>query len=304
MTYSIPYQTSTFTKKLHHRSFIEAPLSRKGHNILCLFQILQSISGICDSTKFDDSESSPNRQSKSCTDVACGENHNNCSRETPKHHCPHDMEYQIRSSDTPSRSNTPFKESDPYGIKTISESDQILTKTHEENIDQNESDVTVYENIKPNESTEGDSDSIISERPFIDTNLDYSLLASVYGSLKNNYTFPTPLTESVAIICCVLVFVEIIIFSAILHFFTGEIISGNVFVIIILVLFGVLILITAGVLSKLPENPQRLYFKVPFLPWVPVLGLFLNIYLLLGLNRPTWIRFGIWMALGELTYLY
>ena len=268
-----------------------------------MFQILHSISGICDSTKFEDSEdSSHSRQAKSSTDVACGESHSNCSRETPKH-CPRDTESQIRSSDTSSLINTPCKELDPYEIKTISESDQILTKNHGENIDQNESDVTIYENIKPNESTEGDNDSVTSERLLIDTTLDYSLLASVYGSLKNKYTFPTPLTESVAIICCVLVFVEIIIFSTILHFFTGEIVSGNVFVIIILVLFGVLILITAGVLSKLPENPQRLYFKVPFLPWVPILGLFLNIYLLLGLNRPTWIRFGIWMALGELTYL-
>lgn len=267
---------------------------------------MHSISGVCDLTKFEDSESSESshsRQTKSCTDVACGESHNNCSRETLKHHCPRDKKSQIRSSDTPSLVNSPCRESDPYEIKTISGGDQILTKTHGENIDQNESDVTIYENIKPNESTEGDDDSITSERPLVDTNLDYSLLASIYGSLKNNYTFPTPLTESVAIICCVLVFVEIIIFSAILHFFTGEIVSGNVFVIIILVLFGVLILITTGVLSKLPENPQRLYFKVPFLPWVPVLGLFLNIYLLLGLNRPTWIRFGIWMALGEFMYL-
>lgn len=39
--------------------------------------------------------------------------------------------------------------------------------------------------------------------------------------------------------------------------------------------------------------------KVPIVPFLPGISVFINIYLMLMLDYYTWIRFGIWMVLGE-----
>ena len=74
---------------------------------------------------------------------------------------------------------------------------------------------------------------------------------------------------------------------------TGEPVVTSLFVVLLFAL-----IVTVVKLSFQPQNPQELYFKVPFLPWLPFLSLFFNIYLMLSLNHLTWVRFGIWMAVG------
>lgn len=39
--------------------------------------------------------------------------------------------------------------------------------------------------------------------------------------------------------------------------------------------------------------------QVPLLPFIPVISMFVNVYLMMQLDRGTWIRFAIWMGLGE-----
>ena len=115
------------------------------------------------------------------------------------------------------------------------------------------------------------------------------------------YRHPEPnlLTESKAKVCVFLLIVEVFAFSGLLHFLLNDSFHHESVAIVFFAIFGMMIIITTLVLSTLPENSQKLFFKVPVLPWVPVLGLFLNVYLLLGLNTETWIRFGIWMAIGK-----
>ncbi len=43
-------------------------------------------------------------------------------------------------------------------------------------------------------------------------------------------------------------------------------------------------------------------FKLPFFPLVPALGVFFCVYLMLQLPLHTWLRFGIWMAVGFVIY--
>jgi APA family basic amino acid/polyamine antiporter len=62
-----------------------------------------------------------------------------------------------------------------------------------------------------------------------------------------------------------------------------------------LVCIGILIL-----RRRDPERPRA--FRTPWVPVVPLLGVSSCLYLMLGLPRITWIRFGLWLVVGLVVY--
>uniref|UniRef100_A0A3Q2T9F5 Solute carrier family 7 member 1 n=1 Tax=Fundulus heteroclitus TaxID=8078 RepID=A0A3Q2T9F5_FUNHE len=56
------------------------------------------------------------------------------------------------------------------------------------------------------------------------------------------------------------------------------------------------------VVFRQPQSKTKLAFKVPLLPFIPVVSMFVNVYLMMQLDKGTWIRFGIWMLIGFLIY--
>ena len=54
------------------------------------------------------------------------------------------------------------------------------------------------------------------------------------------------------------------------------------------------------VLSMQPKSLTPLPFKVPLVPCLPLASMFINIYLMMELNPATWMRFAVWMAIGEM----
>uniref|UniRef100_H2Z098 Uncharacterized protein n=1 Tax=Ciona savignyi TaxID=51511 RepID=H2Z098_CIOSA len=64
----------------------------------------------------------------------------------------------------------------------------------------------------------------------------------------------------------------------------------------------VLILLLGGVIARQPQSRRALLFKTPLVPSIPLLSIFINIYLMLKLPGATWIRFGVWMVVGGLMY--
>jgi APA family basic amino acid/polyamine antiporter len=64
------------------------------------------------------------------------------------------------------------------------------------------------------------------------------------------------------------------------------------------------VLVSAGVivLRKIdPDRPRP--FRAPLVPLTPLISIAACLYLMLQLPTLTWIRFGIWLALGLLIYL-
>ena len=63
-------------------------------------------------------------------------------------------------------------------------------------------------------------------------------------------------------------------------------------------------LVSAGVIilrRTRPDLPRG--FRVPFVPWLPILSIAACGWLMLNLTALTWIRFAVWMALGIVFYL-
>ena len=64
-------------------------------------------------------------------------------------------------------------------------------------------------------------------------------------------------------------------------------------------LFGVLLVAGVVVLVRQPQNCTPLPFKVPCVPAIPLVSLFVNIVLVLKLSPMTWVRFVVWMVIGK-----
>ena len=63
------------------------------------------------------------------------------------------------------------------------------------------------------------------------------------------------------------------------------------------------VLVSVGIIILRRTDPDRpRAFKTPWVPWVPLVGIGMCLYLMLGLPMVTWIRFGIWLIVGLILY--
>uniref|UniRef100_A0A667X7D3 Solute carrier family 7 member 1 n=1 Tax=Myripristis murdjan TaxID=586833 RepID=A0A667X7D3_9TELE len=70
---------------------------------------------------------------------------------------------------------------------------------------------------------------------------------------------------------------------------------------VLVIIFMVCLLLTF-IIWRQPESKTKLSFKVPLLPFIPVISMFVNVYLMMQLDRGTWTRFSVWMVIGLVIY--
>lgn len=88
-------------------------------------------------------------------------------------------------------------------------------------------------------------------------------------------------------------------FCSLIIFGIDKILQYNIPILGLTVFFGVLSFVSIGIIVSQPQNPARISFMAPLVPGLPILSIFFNVFLMLKLSRLTWIRFGVWMALGK-----
>ncbi|GFS18007.1 cationic amino acid transporter 1 [Elysia marginata] len=75
-----------------------------------------------------------------------------------------------------------------------------------------------------------------------------------------------------------------------------------VWVVVLACVMGLGVLVCCVIIVRQPQSQAKLSFKVPLVPWIPILSVMVNIYLMLKLSDLTWARFAGWMFIGFLIY--
>ncbi|XP_073252783.1 cationic amino acid transporter 2-like isoform X2 [Porites lutea] len=122
------------------------------------------------------------------------------------------------------------------------------------------------------------------------------------GALENNGpTLQTARRAAIAIYCSLTLFFFLSVF---LIWGTEALSKGQSWAIILAIILGVLVIACIVLLTRQPQNKTPLPFMVPFVPAIPLFSVFINVFLILKLSHLTWIRFGVWMAIGLAIYLF
>ncbi|XP_041930583.1 cationic amino acid transporter 3 [Alosa sapidissima] len=81
-----------------------------------------------------------------------------------------------------------------------------------------------------------------------------------------------------------------------------EVIAGELVFMIPAVILAILSIVCVVIIWRQPQSIESISFKVPLLPILPLISIFVNVYLMMQLDGPTWIRFTVWMAIGFAIY--
>ncbi|CAI5695894.1 probable cationic amino acid transporter [Oreochromis aureus] len=113
---------------------------------------------------------------------------------------------------------------------------------------------------------------------------------------------PTPATGKTVTVCVLLLFIFIFAFCSFIIFGASTIGEGRWWALLLLIFFIIIIALLVIIILQQPENPKRLPYMAPCVPFVPASAMLVNIYLMLKLSAITWIRFSIWCLVGVLIY--
>uniref|UniRef100_A0A8C2WWU9 Solute carrier family 7 member 3a n=1 Tax=Cyclopterus lumpus TaxID=8103 RepID=A0A8C2WWU9_CYCLU len=83
-----------------------------------------------------------------------------------------------------------------------------------------------------------------------------------------------------------------------------SLLAGHAAVVVPCVILTLLCIVCLVIICRQPESKEALTFKVPLLPWLPLFSVFVNIYLMMQLDRGTWCRFAVWMLIGFVIYFF
>ncbi|CAB1337228.1 unnamed protein product [Coregonus sp. 'balchen'] len=113
---------------------------------------------------------------------------------------------------------------------------------------------------------------------------------------------PTKTSGFIVYITSAVISVVFTLLCVVLAVWGAEVVSGHPVWATICAILAFLSFLCVAIIWRQPPSRQALTFKVPLLPVLPLVSIFVNIYLMMQLDGPTWCRFAVWMAIGFLIY--
>ncbi|XP_024284622.2 cationic amino acid transporter 2 isoform X1 [Oncorhynchus tshawytscha] len=113
---------------------------------------------------------------------------------------------------------------------------------------------------------------------------------------------PTEQSSSVVNMAVSLLVLVVCVISALTTYHGYAIIRMETWILCCLALSLVVFIGCVVLICQQPQTSRKVSFMVPLIPFLPILSIFVNVYLMVQLSGDTWIRFSIWMAVGFLIY--
>lgn len=149
--------------------------------------------------------------------------------------------------------------------------------------------------------TKNCSSSHLSDEDLLDEEkLGFYSLYSFHNLLnRDEATVPTTKTSYIGNRLVLIATACIILLNAAINFQLDRLLIGDwvAYAITMFVLSFVLFFLYC--LSRQPMNRNNENFEVPFVPVIPMVSVWVNILLMFNLSGLTWIRFAIWMTIGN-----
>ncbi|TNM84724.1 hypothetical protein fugu_008902 [Takifugu bimaculatus] len=115
---------------------------------------------------------------------------------------------------------------------------------------------------------------------------------------------PTEMSGTIVYVTTAVISVLITVLCVVLANCLTALLAGDAAVVVPCVILCLFCAVCIVIIWRQPESKEALTFKVPLLPWLPLFSIFVNIYLMMQLDKSTWIRFTVWMAIGFAIYFF
>ncbi|XP_031443312.1 cationic amino acid transporter 2-like [Clupea harengus] len=115
-------------------------------------------------------------------------------------------------------------------------------------------------------------------------------------------SYPTKETSKTVTTCTIFVAVVVVILSVFMTKAIQALLLLEIWSLLCLSVILAVLVLTTLIIWRQPQNPAQAPFMVPCLPLLPVVSVFINVYLMVQLGGDTWIRYAVWMAVGMLIY--
>ncbi|XP_078267141.1 cationic amino acid transporter 2-like [Rhinoraja longicauda] len=114
--------------------------------------------------------------------------------------------------------------------------------------------------------------------------------------------FPTQQSSNIVTCCVGLIVILACTLSGLMTYGLEAIAAANLGSIGILIPIILIKIFIIFVIWRQPQNQKKASFMVPCIPFLPIFGILINIYLMAQLSKGTWIRLSVWTAIGVLIY--
>ncbi|XP_045162288.2 cationic amino acid transporter 2-like isoform X2 [Mercenaria mercenaria] len=145
------------------------------------------------------------------------------------------------------------------------------------------------------------SDALNDRRQLSNDYGDQTIFSTAFNFKNEN---PSPITEKTSVYAVSLFSLLTVGLSLFLKFAEDDLSAGKAWAIVITSVFTILMPLLLISMACQPQNKSKVSFKVPWLPFLPGISIFVNIFLMLRLPNATWIRFAVWMAVGFIVYFF
>lgn len=132
-------------------------------------------------------------------------------------------------------------------------------------------------------------------------NQDKSIIVKQLFNLNIAKT-PNSISAKIVKISIILYALAIIGISAILVHAQDYLSAQYPLMLTILIVLAMSMLVLLLVIACQPSEDSKITFRVPLVPFIPMLSMFVNVYLMFQLDVATWVSFSIWLLVGFLIY--